>query len=254
MSRKSVTIVRHPSDAIAGQAAVRWAIEQMRDALAARHVPTALREDMDEGKADGLRILVAHRDTAWAAEVLAAANVSIPSAPEALGLVPGPRKALLACGSDVRGLVYAVLELTDRVVHGGNPQAALTLSKPIVEQPANPIRSIARLFTSQVEDKPWFYDKSFWQRYLTMLVTQRFNRFSLTLGLGYNHPRQIRDAYFYFPYPFLVSVPGYAVRAVGLTDTERGRARASLPVGALVARLRVRGQPRRELHHRGPHP
>jgi len=231
LSRNSVTIVRDPSDAIAGQAAVRWAVEHLRDALATRQVSTALREQMDESTADGPCILVAHQETAWAREALVAANVSIPAAPEALGLVSATadqRKALLACGSDVRGLVYALLELADRVVHGDNPLAALKIGKPIVEQPANPIRSIARLFTSEVEDKPWFCDKSFWQRYLTMLVTQRFNRFSLTLGLGYDHPRQIRDAYFYFPYPFLVSVPGYDVRAVGLPEAERDRNLAML--------------------------
>jgi hypothetical protein len=52
---------------------------------------------------------------------------------------------------------------------------------------------------------------------------QRFNRFSLTLGLGYNFPRNVRDAYFYFAYPFLLSVPDYDVRVAGLPDAERDR-------------------------------
>ena len=44
-----------------------------------------------------------------------------------------------------------------------------------------------------MEDKPWFYDRDFWQGYLTMLAAQRFNRFSLTLGLGYDGGSGIAD-------------------------------------------------------------
>ena len=54
-------------------------------------------------------------------------------------------------------------------------------------------------------------------------LTQRFNRFSLTLGLGYDFPTDIRDAYFYFAYPFLISVPGYDVQAAPLPEQERER-------------------------------
>ena len=126
---------------------------------------------------------------------------------------------MLACGADVRGLVYAVLELADRVTHS----ADLLGTHPVVEQPANRVRGIARLFTSDVEDKPWFYDRSFWKRYLTMLASQRFNRFHLAFGIGYDFVRNVLDAYFLFAYPFLVSVPGYDVRAAGLSDEERDR-------------------------------
>ena len=128
----------------------------------------------------------------------------------------------------MRGLVYGLLELADRVTHAEQPLATLRQVDRIVERPANPIRSIARLFSSDVEDKPWFYDQSFWQRYLSMLITQRFNRFNLTLGLGYNAPRRVRDSYFYFAYPFLVTVPGYEVTARGLSNEERERNLAML--------------------------
>ncbi|KKL74993.1 hypothetical protein LCGC14_2059350, partial [marine sediment metagenome] len=135
----------------------------------------------------------------------------------------GDRSVLLATGSDVRGLVYALLELADRVEHAPHPVAQLQRPDRIVEQPANRVRSIARLFTSELEDKPWYYDKSFWRGYLSMLIAQRFNRFSLTLGLGHNFPRRVPDSYFYFAYPFLVSVAGYEVEAVGLGAEERER-------------------------------
>lgn len=85
------------------------------------------------------------------------------------------------------------------------------------------MRSIARAFVSDVEDKSWYYDKPFWRDYLTSLVTNRFNRFSLTFGLGYDFPRNVVGDYLHFPYPYLFEVPGYKVRAVPLDDTERDR-------------------------------
>jgi hypothetical protein len=78
-----------------------------------------------------------------------------------------------------------------------------------------------RIFVSDVEDKGWFQDRTFWPRYLDMLASQRFNRFNLALGIGYDFARQLRDTYFYFAYPFLLEVPGYSVRASGLPDAER---------------------------------
>ncbi len=91
------------------------------------------------------------------------------------------------------------------------------------EQPANSVRSIQRLFTSEVEDKPWFYDREMWPHYLAMLAENQFNRFNLSFGIGYDFLRAVTDAYFLFAYPFFLSVPGYNVRAINLPDAERDR-------------------------------
>ncbi len=98
---------------------------------------------------------------------------------------------------------------------------ALPQSNP--ERPANAVRSIQRLFTSEVEDKSWFYDREMWSRYLGMLAENRFNRFNLSFGIGYDFLRAVTDAYFLFAYPFFLSVPGFNVRAVNLPDAERDR-------------------------------
>jgi hypothetical protein len=138
------------------------------------------------------------------------------------------RPSVVARGSDVRGTTYAVVELADRVEHMRDAAEAFRLASPIVGRPANTVRSVTRLFCSDVEDLGWFRDERFWRRYLAMLVAQRFGRFSLTLGLGYNYHRDVTDAYLYFAYPFLVSVPGYDVRVPQLVDEERERNLAAL--------------------------
>ena len=140
-------------------------------------------------------------------------------APEKIGGKPAVR----ASASDNRGLVYALTELADCVRHGTNPVAALTLAAPLEEQPANRVRSINRAFVSDIEDKSWFYNRDYWPDYLSHLVTNRFNRFSLAFGWGYDFPRGVTGDYLHFPYPYLVDVPGYKVRAVPLDDAERER-------------------------------
>jgi hypothetical protein len=40
------------------------------------------------------------------------------------------------------------------------------------------------LSAGEIEDKPWFYSREFWQGYLDMLVAGRFNRFNFSLGIG----------------------------------------------------------------------
>ena len=130
---------------------------------------------------------------------------------------------IIAWGYDSRGIVYALTELADRVRYAeGEDVFAGTF--PLVERPSARIRSMARLFCSEEEDKVWFYDKQQWRDYLTMLASNRFNRFALTLGMGYNYPYHnpwITDVYFYFPYPFLLQLPGYDIKVKELSDEER---------------------------------
>ena len=222
----AIAVVTDRADRLVQEPPVRWALDQLRSRLRARRIAVESPPSLETAAERPLTILVAGRGSPLAGQVFQSAGTSLPEAAESLGLLRGRasgREVLLASGADARGLVFAVLELADRVEHAKDPIAELRGVDRVVERPANPIRGVARYFTSDVEDKPWLHDRSFWQDYLSMLITQRFNRFSLAFGLGYDKPDGIRDSYLYFAYPFLVSVPGYDVRAVGLADEERER-------------------------------
>jgi hypothetical protein len=219
-----VSIVLDAEAAVTQEPPVRWAAEQLRDALAARGVPAQIYEKLEQAPLSQECVLVTNGTSNLAREICTARGISAPDAPESFALArgkTGTRALLLAAGSDARGLVYALLELADRVHFAADPLAVLTVVPPVSERPANAIRSIARTFVSDVEDKSWFQDRAFWSRYLTMLVAQRFNRFHLMLGVGYDFTTGITDCYFHFAYPFLLAVPGYNVRAVPLPDAER---------------------------------
>jgi hypothetical protein len=220
-----VALARDPMDAIASSVPVDRAVDRLRTALRDRGVRAEEVTATGEPEGEAVVVRISGSSTPSALGALSRAGVSTPADPEAFAIVPenDPRERLTAFGADVRGLMYAVLELADRVEHGTNPREALRFERPLVERPANAVRGVARLFCSEVEDLSWYRDQGFWRRYLSMLVSQRFNRFSLTLGLGYNFPRGVTDAYLHFAYPFLVSVPGYEVRVSQLPDEERER-------------------------------
>lgn len=202
---RPVSILIDPADTIASSAPCKWAAGDLRSALEAAGATATLRERVSEAPSGDLCIV---------------ASGGGPAAAEALSIGPARRQGrdvLLASGHDARGLSYALLELADRARYGS------PLETPANERPANPVRAISRLFTSNVEDLGWYHDRDMWREYLTMLATHRFNRFHLAFGIGYDFLREVTDAYFLFPYPFLLDVPGYKVRVPQLANLERDR-------------------------------
>src|SRR5712691_7639156 len=224
--RRRISFVVDPADPVASSGPARWAAKELEQSLDARGIAVHKCERLVQAKAGDFCVVAAGSTSNVAAAILKAARATVAETPEALGLAPrsvGDRKVLLACGHDPRGLVYALLDLSDRLQNASDPLNALAIREPITERPANVVRSVMRLFASEVEDKPWYNDRGMWPRYLTMLATHRFNRFNLSLGLGYDFLRRVTDAYFLFAYPFLLAVPGYDVRAPQLPDAERDR-------------------------------
>ncbi|HVT88001.1 MAG TPA: twin-arginine translocation signal domain-containing protein [Tepidisphaeraceae bacterium] len=210
--RAAVSILYDPSDTIAASQPSQWAIEQLRSSIASRDIPVRICRKMDEVNPADLRI-----------NAQAIPNLG-PNDSEMASLdveSKAGRSAIIAAGSDPRGLTYALTELAEIAALEPDPMAALAAIKPSTERPANRIRSVMRMFVTNVEDKSWYNDREFWKSYLSMLATNRFNRVNLSLGLGYDAPSGLDDSYFFFAYPFLLNMPGYNVRATNLPDAER---------------------------------
>src|SRR5579864_8617090 len=118
---QGVSLVVDPQDKIASAAPVSWAIGTLQNALNAQKLTAKVYSRIEEAPAGDRRIIVAGSENDIARRILNAAKVSLPAGPEGLALVEGNtggRPALLAAGTDERGLVYAVLELADRVKYG----------------------------------------------------------------------------------------------------------------------------------------
>ena len=142
---------------------------------------------------------------------------------ESFAIIPCDNKILIYA-NDSRGFIYSITELADIIIYSKNNK--LILENEIVETPKTKIRSISKCFESIDEDKEWFYDKKSWDDYLTLLISERFNRFTLTLGMQYNYPygnEFITDVYLYLPYPFIVQPKGYKIKLTKFSKKERDK-------------------------------
>jgi hypothetical protein len=211
-------------NALAATEPVRWAVSDLQDSLAARGARVFVADSLCRVEDASLYVVVGNSQPAI---VNRFHGPGVPKAPESFVIAPGAlfnRPALLVDGSDFRGLMFGLLEVSDRVrLNSVTPLESLWYERAASGTPANKVRSISRAFVSDVEDKTWYYDKKFWQNYLADLARNRFNRFCLAFGLGYNFPKGVTGDYFHFPYPYLFKVPGYDARVVPLSDSEQER-------------------------------
>ena len=211
-----MSIVIESPQAQSSTSPARWAAAFLQENLASRGVRARLVGRVGDAAGGDLVVVVADPATPETGSGLARSEEAFAIARSEIG----GRHAIFVRAGSPRGHVYGLTELADRVALADDPGAAL-LGVETHGAPANRIRSCMRLFCSDVEDKAWFRDREFWTSYLSMLATNRFNRFNLALGLGYDFTTGIRDAYLHFAYPFLIDVPGYGVRATNLPDSER---------------------------------
>ena len=243
---KGVAIVMDPRIEVLKTPSVRWAAEQLRSAIAARGVLCRIVDSPAQTSGSAFCVFFAkvadtlppespnarveetriHRDIPAREMVLLA---------DGFNLFPGQARyapCITAFASNERGFVYALLEQAERVRYSRDPIATLRLKESLKESTPNEVRCVSRYFCSELEDKPWFYDKDFWPGYLDVLAASRFNRFCLGFGLEYDFPKGVTSDYLHFPYPYLVDVPGYDVRVVQLAAPDGKVLAAPVPLSA----------------------
>src|SRR6185437_14884510 len=186
-----VVILLDQSDPSAASAPVKWAAGRLARALAARNVTCEIATSPEATKGSSLCIVAANPASQLARGFLPGAALT---RPDSLRLSPGklaPGKlaevqATLISAANSRGYVYGFLELAERAQAGSNPYSALQIAEPVTEESPNSVRCVSRYFCSEIEDKPWYYDKNFWPEYLDTLAACRFNRFCFAYGLEYD--------------------------------------------------------------------
>ena len=133
---------------------------------------------------------------------------------------------LLITATDVVGASYGLVGLADQLDLAGDLRSAFAGLDGQSAAAAMPVRGIMRSFSSVDEDLGWFTSREFWVDYLDWIAQARFSRFHLTLGMQYNYGADLNgatDNYLCFAYPFFLDVPGWDVRAEGVSDEERER-------------------------------
>ncbi|MFB3778425.1 MAG: hypothetical protein ACE141_12480 [Bryobacteraceae bacterium] len=161
-----------------------------------------------------------------AAEALRAAKAPVPGDAEALTVRKSASyrgmPAIVLAGADGTGLMYAALDVADRVAWtpgGGDP---FRFVRDASEAPYLKERGVVIFTMNQAYFESRLHDEQFWVRYLDMFAANRINRLVLTFGYedgGYMTPI----------YPYFFDVEGFPeVRVVGLTAEQQARNFAAL--------------------------
>ena len=126
----------------------------------------------------------------------------------------GSQTTLIVAGYDDVGLMYALLELADMVEHSADPAHWLDEATETSEAPRNAMRRMRVLMHHAANEKEWYHSKEYWDWYIGMLATNRFNG----LNLVYSH----QSPYMAPMYAWHVEVDEFPnVRAKGVSDKER---------------------------------
>lgn len=129
---------------------------------------------------------------------------------------------VLAAGADARGLMYALLDVAERVGWAKSATQAFSEVRDTQEKPFTPERALSIYTFNRAYWESRFYDEAYWARYLDTLAQNRFN--SLVVIFGYENGGFLAPCY-----PYFFDVEGFpGVRMVGITPEQRQRNLAAL--------------------------
>jgi hypothetical protein len=143
---------------------------------------------------------------------------SVPKEAEALAIqkldVLGKPVCAIA-GSDDRGLMYAELDVADRIRWSTNPELPLSEVRDTVEKPEMATRGITLFTMNRAYWESRFYDEAYWRRYFDTLAQNRFN--SVVVIFGYENGGFMAPCY-----PYFFDVPEFpGVKMIGITAEQQ---------------------------------
>lgn len=234
---RKITVIADPTL----DASARHGVGKLIEALRAKGV--AVDEDAKQlGRADLVILAGLGSGSGPAAQALAETNTQPPVGAEALVIRLGAKyqgkPALILAGSDGSGLMYAALDVADRVGWSKGSESLMHFVGNAAEKPFLKERGVAMFAMNQAYFESRLLDERFWGRYFDMLAADRFNCLVLTFGYedgGYMAPL----------YPYFFNVDGFSgVHVVGLTPEQQKRNLQALKsVFALAAERGIHVKP-----------
>ncbi len=132
------------------------------------------------------------------------------------------KAVLLVAGADARGLMYALLDVAERVGWAASAESPFSEVRNAEEKPYAPERALSIYTFNRAYWESRFYDEAYWARYLDVLAQNRFN--SLVVIFGYENGGFLAPCY-----PYFFDLEGFPdVRMVGITPEQQQRNLAAL--------------------------
>jgi hypothetical protein len=216
-----ISLIQDPAAA----APARHGFDQLKAALTARGI--RYEEVPSLAAAQGQILVVAGlpANHGPAASAMDALHVTVSSQPESLLIrrtIWKGKPLLLLAGADPRGLMYAELEIADRIGWAANPAAPLSEVRDTAESPFVADRGVTIFTMQQAQFEDRLHDENYWARYFDLLARDRFNRFQVLFAYE-------MDGYMCPAYPYFGDTPGFPdVKVVGLSAEAQQRNAADL--------------------------
>ncbi len=174
--------------------ATHHGVNKVKLALRAKGIQIKQSASLETVRSDQLLVLGLSHKAGPAAILHSSLDIPKPLEAESLMIrhvMWSGKKVLLVSGADDRGLMYALLDVADRIGWAENAQNPLSDVRNIEEKPSVTERALSIYTMHQGNFESYFYDETYWARYLDMLAKNRFNTFALPFGYenwGYFSP------------------------------------------------------------------
>ena len=205
--------------------AARHGIGKVRLALEARGITVEQATSLDTARGGVMIVLGLSGAGGSAAKLHESLGIPRPTEAESLVIRHAKRsgkKVLLVSGADDRGLMYALLDVADRIGWAKDAGNLLSDVRDAEERPAVTERALTKFVMNKSEFERYCFNEQYWAQYLDMLAANRFNTFHLLFGY-------FTQGYFEPMFPFMFDVDGFeGVRVVGITKGKQLRNLAML--------------------------
>lgn len=195
-------------------------LSKLTDVLKARNILFEKVKSIEEAKGDLIIVTGLANEGGAASQMLKSGNYDIPQVSEALTILKTywqKKPVWVISGFDDNGLMYALLDVADRIGWSRDSKTPLIEVKEITEKPELSTRAISMYTMNRAYWESKFYNEDYWKRYLDMLSQNRFN--SLVIIFGYENGGFLAP-----PYPYFFDVEEYPdIKMVGLTAEEQQR-------------------------------
>jgi len=153
--------------------------------------------------------------------VLSHVGTPLPSSAEALVIrrVPAYRgkPGVVLYGSDARGLMYAALDVAEKVRGNTSARNPFQNVRDVEEKPFLQERGVSMYTMHRAYFESRLFDERYWQKYFDLLAASRINNFIVVFGYengGFMAP----------PYPYFFDVNEFPnVKLVGLSSDQQAR-------------------------------
>ena len=201
-------------------ASVEHGLTKLTDALEEKNISFEKVGSMEEANGSSIIVTGLSSGEGIAAGLLKNGNRSVPQVPEALTIWRTDWQKTpvwVVAGYDDRGLMYALLDVANRVGWSTDVRNPMEEVAEITDEPDVSERAISIYTMNRAYWESRFYDESYWESYLDMLAKNRFN--SLVIIFGYENGGFLAPAY-----PYFFDVENFPdVKMVGISPEEQKR-------------------------------